>query len=137
MSQGIIGAMLLMGLVGLEVCQWRIGVPLVIVWVLLMGLGGLLWAMLDFFGDDHHAEDKRQESASPDPHDREEPHDCSSRQPKADVAYLQSIEKPERERPAGREDRHAAQRLWPTGRMASQIFMNNPISSIDEERHQP
>ena len=126
MTQRIIGAMLLMGLVGLEVCQWRIGVPLVIVWVLLMGLGGLLWAMLDFFGDDHHADDKRQGSASLDPHDREEPHDRSSRQPKADVAYLQSIEKPERERPAGRENQ-----------MTSQIFMNNPISSIDEGRHQP
>ena len=126
MSQGIIGAMLLMGLVGLEVCQWRIGVPLVIVWVLLMGLGGLLWAMLDFFGDDHHADDKRQESASPVPHDREEPYDRSSRQPKADVAYLQSIEKPERERPAGRENQ-----------MTSQLFMDNPISSIDEGRHQP
>ena len=126
MTRGIIVWVLLMGLVSLEVCQWRIGVPLVIVWVLLMGLGGLLWAMLDFFGDDHHADDKRQASVSPDPHDREEPHDRSSRQPKADVAYLQSIEKPERERPAGREDQ-----------MTSQLFMDNPISSIDEGRHQP
>jgi predicted lipid-binding transport protein (Tim44 family) len=80
MTQGIIGGMLLMGLVGLEVCQWRIGVPLVIVWVLLMGLGGLLWALaLNIFGDDRYADDKRQGSASPDHYDGEERHDRSFR----------------------------------------------------------
>jgi predicted lipid-binding transport protein (Tim44 family) len=88
MTQGIIGAMLLMGLVGLEVCQWRIGVPLVIVWVLLLGLGGLIWAMLDFFGDDHQAGNKQQGNASPDHHDGEDPHDRSSPQSKADVGVL-------------------------------------------------
>ena len=88
MTQGIIGAMLLMGLVGLEVCQWRIGVPLVIVWVLLLGLGGLIWAMLDFFGDDHQAGDKQQGNAWPDHHDGEEPHEGSSPQSKADVGVL-------------------------------------------------
>ena len=88
MTQGIIGAMLLMGLVGLEVCQWRIGVPLVIVWVLLLGLGGLILAMLDFFGDDHQAGDKQQGNAWPDHHDGEEPHEGSSPQSKADVGVL-------------------------------------------------
>ena len=39
MTRGIIAWVLLMGLVSLEVCQWRIGVPLVIVWVLLTGMG--------------------------------------------------------------------------------------------------
>jgi hypothetical protein len=53
-----------MGLVSLEVCQWRIGVPLVIVWVLLTGMGGLLWALiLNIAGDDDHAGDTRQKSA--------------------------------------------------------------------------
>ncbi|MEP6891678.1 MAG: hypothetical protein ABI955_13375 [Nitrospirota bacterium] len=60
MTRGIIGWVLLMGLVSLEVCQWRIGVPLVIVWISLLGLGGLLWVLVfNFFG-----EDKRQEDAS-------------------------------------------------------------------------
>ena len=88
MTRRIIGGMSLMGLVGLEVCQWRIGVPLVIVWVLLMGLGGLLWAMFDFFGDDHHADDKRQGSASLDHHDGEEPHNHFSWQSKTDLSEL-------------------------------------------------
>ena len=74
MTRRIIGGMSLMGLVGLEVCQWRIGVPLVIVWVLLMGLGGLLWAMVDFFGDDYRAGGTWPESTSPDHYDGEEPH---------------------------------------------------------------
>ncbi len=44
---------LLMGLVSLEVCRWRIGVPLVIVWVSLLGLGGLLWVLVfNIFGND-------------------------------------------------------------------------------------
>lgn len=60
MIRGIIVWVLLMGLVSLEVCQWRIGVPLVIVWISLLGLGGLLWVLVfNFFG-----EDKRQEDAS-------------------------------------------------------------------------
>lgn len=60
MTRGIIVWVLLMGLVSLEVCQWRIGVPLVIVWISLLGLGGLLWVLVfNFFG-----EDKRQEDAS-------------------------------------------------------------------------
>jgi len=60
MTRGIIVWVLLMVLVSLEVCQWRIGVPLVIVWISLLGLGGLLWVLVfNFFG-----EDKRQEDAS-------------------------------------------------------------------------
>ena len=38
--------------------------------VLLMGMVGLIWMMLDIFSGDHHADDKRQENASPDRHDR-------------------------------------------------------------------
>ncbi len=53
MTRGIIGWVLLMGLVSLEVCGWRIGVPLVIVWISLLGLGGLLWVLVfNIFGDD-------------------------------------------------------------------------------------
>ncbi len=53
MTRGIIVWALLMGLVSLEVCRWRIGVPLVIVWVSLLGLGGLLWVLVfNIFGDD-------------------------------------------------------------------------------------
>ena len=64
MTRGIIVWVLLMGLVSLEVCRWRIGVPLVIVWVLLTGMGGLLWALvLNIAGDDDHAGDTRQTSA--------------------------------------------------------------------------
>ena len=60
MIRGIIVWVLLMGLVSLEVCRWRIGVPLVIVWISLLGLGGLLWVLVDnIFGDD-----KPQENAS-------------------------------------------------------------------------
>ena len=36
--------------------------------VLLMGMVGLIWAMLDIFAGDHHADDKRQEAVSPDYH---------------------------------------------------------------------
>ena len=36
----------------------------------LMGMVGLVWMMLDIFSGDHHADDKRQENASPDRHDR-------------------------------------------------------------------
>jgi hypothetical protein len=61
MARGIMVGVLLMGLVSLEVCRWRIGIPLVIVWVLLIGLGGLLWVLvLNIFGNDHHADDTRQ-----------------------------------------------------------------------------
>ena len=53
MTRGIIVWALLMGLVSLEVCRWRIGVPLVIVWISLLGLGGLLWVLVfNIFGDD-------------------------------------------------------------------------------------
>ena len=38
--------------------------------VLLMGMVGLIWMMLDIFSGDHHVDDKRQENASPDHHDR-------------------------------------------------------------------
>jgi hypothetical protein len=36
--------------------------------VLLMGMVGLIWMMLDIFSGDHHADDKRQENASLDHH---------------------------------------------------------------------
>ena len=38
--------------------------------VLLMGIMGLIWTMLDIFVGDDHADDKRQEDASPDHHHR-------------------------------------------------------------------
>jgi hypothetical protein len=38
--------------------------------VLFMWMVGLIWVMLDIFSDDHHADDKRQGSASPDHRDR-------------------------------------------------------------------
>ena len=38
--------------------------------VLLMGMVGLIWMMLDISAGDHHADAKRQEDASPDHHDR-------------------------------------------------------------------
>ena len=48
-----------------------------IVWVLLMGLAGLIWVIvLDILGDIHHTHDKRQESASPEQRDGYEPHDA-------------------------------------------------------------
>ena len=51
--------------------------------VLLIGLLGLIWVIvLDILGDDHHPHDNRQGSASPEPHDGEEPHERSSRQSK-------------------------------------------------------
>lgn len=54
-----------------------------IVWVLLMGLGGLIWVIvLDIRGAKHHTRDKRVGSPSPEPHDGEEPHERSSRQSK-------------------------------------------------------
>jgi hypothetical protein len=33
--------------------------------VLFLGMVGLIWAMLDIFAGDHHADDKRQEAVSP------------------------------------------------------------------------
>ena len=42
----------------------------VIAGVLLMGMVGLIWMMLDIFVGDDHADDKRQEDASPDHHHR-------------------------------------------------------------------
>jgi hypothetical protein len=63
MARGILVWALLMGLVSLEVCQWRIGIPLVIVWISLLGLGGLLWAVaFNIAGDDDHTGDTRQKS---------------------------------------------------------------------------
>lgn len=38
--------------------------------VLLIGMVGLIWMMLDISTGDHHAGDKRQEDASPDHHHR-------------------------------------------------------------------
>ena len=38
--------------------------------VLLMGMMGLIWMMLDISTGDDHADDKRQEDASPDHHHR-------------------------------------------------------------------
>jgi len=56
---------------------------LAIEWVLLMGLLGLIWVIvLDILGNRHHSHDNRQGSASPEPHDGEEPHEGSSRQSK-------------------------------------------------------
>ncbi|HEV8327545.1 MAG TPA: hypothetical protein VGQ08_08670 [Nitrospiraceae bacterium] len=56
----------------------------VIVGVLLTGLMGLIWVIvLDLLGDDHHSHDNRQENPSPEPHDGEESHEVSPRQPKA------------------------------------------------------
>ena len=54
-----------------------------IVWVLLLGLVGIIWVMvLDILGGKRHTHDKRQGSPSPEPHDGEEPHERSSRQSK-------------------------------------------------------
>lgn len=80
MIQGIIACGLLMGLVGLEVCQWRLGVPLIIVWGLLMGLIGLLWVMiLNIFGEGLPTHDNRlAEIPLSEPHDVEDPHGGSS-----------------------------------------------------------
>ena len=82
MTQGIIAAVVLMGLVGLEICQWNIGVPLVIVWALLMGTLGLVWAVgLSIFDDDVHPHDDQQGgSLTSESHDGGTPH--SSPQPK-------------------------------------------------------
>jgi len=45
-----------------------------IVWVLLMGLVGVIWVMvLDILGDKHHTHDKRQGNPSPEQHDEEKP----------------------------------------------------------------
>ena len=38
--------------------------------VMLMGMVGLIWMILDIFPGDHHADNKRQEDASPDHHHR-------------------------------------------------------------------
>jgi hypothetical protein len=57
-----------------------------IVWVLLMGLVGLIWVIvLDILGDDHHTHDNQQGSPSPEPHDGEDSHERSSRQSKVAV----------------------------------------------------
>jgi hypothetical protein len=76
MARGILVWALLMGLVSLEACRWRIGVSFIIVWVLLVGLGGLLWALLlNTFGDDQHPDDVRQAgNGSLADHDGKAPH---------------------------------------------------------------
>jgi hypothetical protein len=76
MARGILVWALLMGLVSLEVCRWRIGVPFIIVWLLLVGLGGLLWVLvLNTFGDDQYVDDNRQAgNGSLAHHGGEEPH---------------------------------------------------------------
>ena len=48
-----------------------------IVWVLLMGLAGLIWVIaLGILDDYHHSHDKRQGSASPEQRDGNKPHDA-------------------------------------------------------------
>jgi hypothetical protein len=48
----------------------------VIVWVLLIGLAGLIWVMvLDILCYDPHSHDKQQGSAAPEPRDGYELHD--------------------------------------------------------------
>ena len=84
MTRGIIVWVLLMGLVSLEVCRWQIGIPLVIVWISLLGLGGLLWVLVFNIFDD----DKRQGNASPNDHDEEKSHDRSFRPSKTDLGLL-------------------------------------------------
>jgi hypothetical protein len=55
-----------------------------IVGVLLLGLLGLIWVIvLDILGGDRHPRYNRQGNPSPQPHDGEEPHELSPRQPKA------------------------------------------------------
>ena len=55
----------------------------VIVGVLLIGLVGLIWVMvLDILGGDHHPLDNQQGNPSPEPHDGQELHERSPRQPK-------------------------------------------------------
>lgn len=54
-----------------------------IIVVLLVGLVGLIWVIvLDLLGRDRHPRDNRQGNPSPQPHDGEEPHEGSPRQPK-------------------------------------------------------
>jgi len=53
------------------------------VWVLLIGLVGLIWVIvLDLLGGDHHPRDNRQGNPSLEPHDGEEPHEISPRNSK-------------------------------------------------------
>ena len=55
----------------------------IFVWVLLMGLVGLVWVIvLDLLGDDHHSHDNRQASPSPEPPNAEGPHEISPRKSK-------------------------------------------------------
>lgn len=84
MTRGIIASVLLMGLVGLEICQWNIGIPWIIVWVLLMGMLGLIWAVgLNIFNDDIHPHDDQQGgNLTSESNDGGKPHEHSSRQPK-------------------------------------------------------
>jgi hypothetical protein len=53
------------------------------VWVLLIGLVGIIWVIvLDRLDDNRHRHDKRIGNPSAEPHDGEEPHEGSSRQSK-------------------------------------------------------
>ncbi len=89
MTRGIVVWIVLMGLVSLEVCRWRIGIPLVIVWILLAGLGGLLWTLvLNIFGDDRHADSTWQRRVAQDHDNGEEPDDHFSWQSKTDLSEL-------------------------------------------------
>jgi hypothetical protein len=45
MKLGMSVAVLMIGLLGLEICQWHIGIPLMVVWTLLIGLLGFVWAI--------------------------------------------------------------------------------------------
>ncbi len=83
MTQGIIASVVLMGLVGLEICQWNIGIPWIIVWVSLMSMLGLIWAVgLNIFDDDIHPHDDQQGGSFTSAHDGGKPHEHSSPQPK-------------------------------------------------------
>jgi hypothetical protein len=87
MTRGIVVWIMLMGLVSLEVCRWRVGIPLVIVWVLLGGLGGLLWVLiLKICADEHHADDTWQGSATQDQDNGEGPHNHFSWHSKTDLS---------------------------------------------------
>ena len=57
---------------------------------MLTGLVGIIWMVArNSFTDDHDPDDNRHgETSSAEPHDREEPHERSSRQSTAEVGVL-------------------------------------------------
>lgn len=60
MTLKVIASVLLTGLLGLEICQWHIGIPLMIVWAFLVGLLGLIWALVfNIYVEDHYPDDYR------------------------------------------------------------------------------